>query len=194
MRQETREFDELLASARGGCDNAAAELVDTYEPHVRRVVRRLLTREMRSKFDSADFVQAVWATFFRHRAGALRADNPEQFVCYLATIARNKLIDETRRRMETQKYNIRREARFEETHENALAARRRDTPSQMAIARERWIQILTDEPESCREIVCMRLAGETHKAIAAKLGISKRTVQRVLKRLEDAETSLSDNE
>ena len=190
MKPTVREFDDLLQSARDGCDSAATELVEIYEPHVRRVIRRLLLREMRSKFDTADFVQVVWQTFFRNRSGALRAETPDEFVAYLAAIARNKLVDETRRRLGTQKYDVRREDQYIDVHETPGAVHRRDTPSQFAIARERWLRILTDEPENCRAIVKMRLAGETHQAIAAQLGISKRTVQRVLKRLDKSDSSL----
>ncbi|MCA9151905.1 MAG: hypothetical protein KDA92_21530, partial [Planctomycetales bacterium] len=54
-------FSHLLEQVRQGSDEAAWDLVETYGPHVLRTIRRTLSREIRGKFDSDDFAQAVWA-------------------------------------------------------------------------------------------------------------------------------------
>ena len=52
----------LLLSVHG--EAAAKELYDTYVAHVLRCVRNRMWHRLRSKFDSQDFVQQVWASFF----------------------------------------------------------------------------------------------------------------------------------
>ena len=179
------QFEELVTQLREGSQEAAWDLVELYGPHILRVVRRTLTREIRPKFDSQDFVQAVWASFFTHRDRFLDVDGPEQLIGLLAATARHKIVDEVRRRLETQKHNVRRERSIDDS--NVVV---KDTlvsgdprPSQIAMARERWRQMMDQQPEQHRRIVSLRLAGETHEAIARTLGISKKTVQRVLQRL-----------
>ena len=60
-------FVALMRRVREGSEAAAWELVDKYGGHLRRAVRRVLNPMLRSKFDSLDFVQLVWDSFFRRR-------------------------------------------------------------------------------------------------------------------------------
>ena len=112
---------ELLARIKNGDEGAARELLTRYESKVRLVVRRQLPRLLRSRFDSLDFLQSVWGSFF-HRIQTESNDlNEEQnLIAFLAWAARNKVIDEYRRAA-TQKQNIHREESLEvrgdrETH------------------------------------------------------------------------------
>lgn len=178
-------FEELVAQLKEGSQDAAWDLVELYGPYILRVVRRSLTREIRPKFDSQDFVQAVWASFFTHRDRFLNVDGPEQLVGLLAAMARHKILDEVRRRLETQKHDVRRERSMDDSSvfvkETLVSGDA--SPSQIAMARERWGQMMDRQPEQYRQIVNLRLAGETHEVIARTLGVSKKTVQRVLGRL-----------
>ena len=187
-----RSFEDLLAQAREGSDEAARELVELYGPHVLRTVRRTLSREIRGKYDSQDFVQAVWASFFTAPEQFDGVTGPQQLVGLLAAMARNKVIDEVRRRLQTQKFSVRRErsiADIQKTLPDSLASRD-PTPSQFAIARERWVRMLRRQPERHRQVIRMRLMGRTTGSIAKTLGISERTVQRVMDRITEA----ADNE
>ena len=58
------EFALLMQSVREGSQEAARTLFERYGPHIRRVVRRKLHQKLRPQFDSVDFVQDVWASFF----------------------------------------------------------------------------------------------------------------------------------
>lgn len=178
-------FAVLVAQLKEGSEEAAWELVELYGPHILRVVRRSLSREIRPKFDSQDFVQAVWASFFSHRDRLLDVDRPEQLVRLLAAMAKHKIIDEVRRRLETQKHNVRRERSIDDSKvvvQETLASGD-PTPSQIAMARERWNNMMARQPKQYRQIVNLRLAGDTHREIARKAGVSQKTVQRVLRRL-----------
>jgi RNA polymerase sigma-70 factor (ECF subfamily) len=183
MPNEAR-FAELLEAARQGQDEAAAELVASYGPHVMRTIRRTLSREIRGKFDSIDFAQAVWASLFSSPEQLDGVKEPQQLVGLLATMARNKVIDELRRRVQTQKYSVRRERPlYDENHGEGELASRDPTPSQFAIARERWVSMLRAQPAHHRQVIRLKLMGKTNRSIATQLGLSERTVGRVLDRL-----------
>src|SRR4051812_9555119 len=62
--KQPRPFQDLLREAQAGSPEAARELYDTYVAHVLRCVRNRMWHRLRSKFDSQDFVQQVWASFF----------------------------------------------------------------------------------------------------------------------------------
>ena len=184
-------FGELLERARQGSDEAAWDLVEAYGPYVMRAIRRTLSREIRGKFDSEDFAQAVWASFFGSPEQYDGVTEPQQLVGLLAKMARNKVIDEMRKRFQTQKYAIRREQPLSDLADAPRHLRSRDpTPSQFAIARERWVQLLHAQSDRDRQIIRFKLMGKTHRSIAQQVGVSEKTVKRVLDRL----TEVADDE
>src|SRR5262245_57453839 len=89
-------FRDLIRRVRGGDDTAAAELVRVYEPTIRMVVRRrLYDPSLRRHFDSVDICQSVLAGFFvRAALGQYVLETPAQLLKLLATMARNKLVDQ----------------------------------------------------------------------------------------------------
>jgi RNA polymerase sigma-70 factor (ECF subfamily) len=93
-------FRELIGRVRRGDGEAAAALVRRYEPHLRRVVRiRLGDRRLRRHLDPQDVCQSVLASFFvRAALGQYELDTPEQLLRLLAAMARNKVVDQARKR------------------------------------------------------------------------------------------------
>ena len=180
-----QEFQSLIAEVRAGSQDAAWKLIELYGPHIQRAVRRQLHASMRSKFDSVDFVQAVWASFFTSRTKAAQFDTPEGLMGFLASMARNKVVDEFRRRVCTQKYGGQHEHTFDEQSDVAkrVQPHYRDTPSQIAVARERWNRMLENQPEHYRQIILLRYHGDTCEQIATKVGMHERSVRKVLDKL-----------
>jgi RNA polymerase sigma-70 factor (ECF subfamily) len=86
-------FAALLQGIRAGDEQAAQELLARYELVVRREVRaRLRDGRLRRLFDSADFCQSVFASFFvRAAAGQYDLDHPGQLLNLLLDMARRKL-------------------------------------------------------------------------------------------------------
>ena len=184
--QDTHEaFLALMRRVREGSEEAAWELVDQYGESIRRAVRRALNKELRSKFDSLDFVQLVWSSFFRARDGLNRFDRPEQLAAFLLQMARNKVGMEVRRRLSTKKYNVSRERSFDELGSEFRAdlAGHQPTPVEVAIAREQWRRMLRDQPKNYRQIIELRLQGHTYQDIADSVHLAQSTVRRFLQRL-----------
>ena len=68
MDEEETSFAFLMEQLRLGDQDAAWTIIEIYGPHIKRVVRRDMHDKLRSKYDSADFVQAVWASFSGNEA------------------------------------------------------------------------------------------------------------------------------
>jgi RNA polymerase sigma-70 factor (ECF subfamily) len=91
-------FRELIGRVRRGDERAASELVRRYEPAIRRAVRfRLTDPRLRRTCDSMDVCQSVLLSFFvRAASGQYDLDTPEQLLRLLTTMARNKLLNQSR--------------------------------------------------------------------------------------------------
>jgi RNA polymerase sigma factor (sigma-70 family) len=175
---------DLLARIRNGDEGAARELLSRYESKVRLVVRRQLPRLLRSRFDSLDFLQSVWGSFFHKiQTGPCDLKEERNLIAFLAWAARNKVIDEYRR-AGTQKQDAGREERIGAPLgvESHLATG--DTPSQLAQAQETFDRLRDLLPEDRRVILDLKAAGHSCQEIGERLGVSERTVERVLKDLK----------
>ncbi len=176
---------ELLARIKNGDEEAARELLSRYESKVRLVVRRQLPRLLRSRFDSIDFLQSVWGSFFhRIQTGPNDLNEEENLIAFLAWAARNKVIDEYRRAA-TRKQNIHREQSIENQRDRETALASGDTPSQLAQAHETFDRLSRLLPEDRRVILELKAAGYSCSEIGGKLGLSERTVQRILEELKN---------
>jgi RNA polymerase sigma-70 factor (ECF subfamily) len=187
---EAKSFRGLLDEVRSGSQDAAWELVDTYGPHVHRYVRRIMHRSLRSKFDSLDFVQLMWASLFREPGKLSEFEQPEALIAYLVTLAKNKVFNELRRRMVTARYDVGREKQFAGDAGGDVRYPP-PTPSAVAIAKERWVHLLSNQNATVQSVVTMRLRGETFDEIADKLQIHERTARKAIARLTgDEENAL----
>lgn len=89
----------LLQQVRAGSSDAAWQLIDLYWPHIYRVVHRRMDSRLRSGFDSEDFVQAVWLSFFKDPGKIHSFESSGQLIAYLVRMANNKILEEHRRNL-----------------------------------------------------------------------------------------------
>jgi RNA polymerase sigma factor (sigma-70 family) len=185
MSESEKDFSTLMQCVREGSPDATRELLDRYGPHVLRVVRRKLNRKLRTKFDSLDFVQDVWASFFTASPQQLKFDRPEDLIAYLVSLARNKVIEEFRQRVQTKKRAVDRERSLDGSaavQVDHLVARQ-PTPSQIVVAKELWDQLLEGQPAHYQQMLVLLRQGVPRDEIARELGLNERTVRRVLDKL-----------
>jgi RNA polymerase sigma factor (sigma-70 family) len=181
---EGEEVRDFLRRIHDGDEDAARELLTRYEAEVRLVVRRQLPRLLRSRFDSLDFLQSVWGSFFhRVRTTPTEFDDGRHLVAFLARAAKNKVIDEYRR-AGSQKGDMRREEPlWAEGGRPKEVAAQIETASQVAEAHEAFVKLRDLVPEDRRALLELKAAGLSSREIGQRLGISERTVQRVLEDL-----------
>jgi RNA polymerase sigma factor (sigma-70 family) len=171
---------------RRGEPEAARELCERYGAHVVRVVRRRLDKKLRAKFDSADFAQAAWASFFVNPTHQFAFERPEELIAFLANLAHDKVVDALRQRYRTRKYDINRERSLAGSAAAAAAevADGQPTPSQVAAARERWDRLLEGQPAHYQLILTLLRQGYTQAEVARQAGVTERTVRRLLRKLD----------
>lgn len=175
---------DLIDKAKSG-DQDAIQSLQRFENDIRIMVRVRLPRPLRSQFDSMDFVQDVWQSFFR-----IFNHDPERFAqvrdlrSFLAGVARNKVYEEHRRRSLTQKYDLEREEPLYVRRGNRDIPRdligSDPTPSQDAQARERLDQLLAGGSPRDAEVIELKRQGLTFEEIATQTGLHERTVRRVI--------------
>jgi RNA polymerase sigma-70 factor (ECF subfamily) len=185
MPGTTEEFRVLMERVLAGNQTAAAELWSRFGPAVRRAVRARLSKRMRSKFDSLDFAQDVWASFFAAPAEAADFADSGRFLAFLTQVARNKVVDAVRQRLQGQKYNVNRECSLDRSTAggpNQVPAQQ-PTPSEVVGGREEWDQVLAGQPPAFRRILLLARDGKNLTDIAAELQIHPRSVRRVLDRV-----------
>jgi RNA polymerase sigma-70 factor (ECF subfamily) len=181
--QEEEELKQFLARIRGGDEDAARELLRRYEAKVRLVVRRQLPKLLRSRFDSQDFVQSIWGSFFRRiKDSPLELEDVGNLIGFLARAARNKVIDEYRR-ASSRKHDMRREESISESAQSRELADASETASEVAEAGEALSQLQGLLPENRRGLLELKAAGFSSAEIAVRLGLSERTVRRVIEDL-----------
>ncbi len=181
-------FEEFVAQARRGDPNASSELLRAFEQDVRQMVRLRLPKTLRSRFDSMDFVQAVWASFFSDDGGPERFDSPQHLRAFLAGVARNKVLEEYRKRTQTRKYDIGREEPLyvlRGGRERPLDVPSADpTPSQRLQAEDRLAQLVAGRPAIEARVVRLRQEGRTFEEIAEQTGLGERSVRRIFEGLK----------
>ncbi len=184
MKKETSTFRDVVEQVCSGSEEATWELIETYGPHIQRVIRRRLNHHMRSKFDSLDFVQMVWASFFADRDQIAKFKEPEELLGYLAKMAQLKILQESRRRLKYAKHNVRRERPLETTSTpESTHVRKSTTPSQIMMAKEQLEGLLHEVSQRDQQVVEMRMNGATFHEISAALGIHERTARHVIEKL-----------
>lgn len=178
-----------------GDQDAARELLRRYESEVRLVVRRQLPRLLRSRFDSLDFLQSVWGSFFvRVRGGAPEFEDSRHLVAFLARAAKNKVIDEYRRAGSRKADMHREEPLWGDGEGPRELTAPGDTPSQVAEAHEALGRLRDLLPQERHLLLELKAQGLSSREIGDRLGISERTVQRVLEDLRRRVEAQEDSE
>jgi RNA polymerase sigma factor (sigma-70 family) len=185
MAATEAEFHLLMERVLTGDEQAAVKLLDRFGSTVLHAVRGRLHKQLRSKFDSLDFVQDVWASFFANPPEHHAFHDQEKFINFLTRIAHNKVADATRQRLISQQYNVNRERLLSNSPlggpDQVPAAG--PTPSEVLMGRECWEQLLDGEPLVYQRIMILLREGNKPPEIAAQLGINLRTVRRVVAKL-----------
>jgi RNA polymerase sigma-70 factor (ECF subfamily) len=173
-------LDDLLDQFRQGDSAAAERLYSEFEPYLRKVVRRQLPRQLRSKFDSTDVVQSAWAIFLhRVRDASWRFAGPDQLRAFLTTVTRNRLTDRIRHFHAA----LGRERSLDQKECAELPASTEPRPSELARASDLWKRMLALCPPEHHELLHLKRQGWRLQDIAARTGLHEGSVRRILRQL-----------
>ncbi len=177
-------FDTLIRRVRDGDPDAAAELVRTYEPAIRRAVRfRLADARLGGMLESMDICQSVLASFFvRVASGQYELNTPEQLLKLLTAMARNKLASQARKQ-HAQRRDNRRVRSGDEATDGLVAAG--CSPGLEVEARDLLQEVHRRLSPEERRLLDLRNQGFDWSGIAAELGGNAEALRRRLSRALD---------
>jgi RNA polymerase sigma-70 factor (ECF subfamily) len=164
---------EQLAS---GNEEVVEQVVRAYEHYLRMVVRRQLPQHLRAKFDSIDIVQSVWADVVDgFRDARWQFADEAHLKAFLVRAARNRLIDQGRRQRA-----MAGNEQAEAGEPMAQVADPQPRPSETCGAEDLWRQMIQSCPPQHREILVLKRDGASLDEIAARTGLHKSSVRRIL--------------
>jgi RNA polymerase sigma factor (sigma-70 family) len=136
-----------------------------------------LSGALRTKLDSMDIVQSVWADVLSgFRDAGWRFADRYHFRAFLVRVARNRLIDR-RRQLERA---IESERALDETAAEELPKARDPRPSEVAQGNELWKRMLEQCPPPHREVLVLKRQGLLLAEIAARTGLHEGSIRRIL--------------
>ncbi|MGO9465088.1 MAG: RNA polymerase sigma factor [Isosphaeraceae bacterium] len=179
------DFRDCMARAKAGDSIAIREFLSRYEREVRIMVRARLPKKLRSQFDSIDFAQAVWQSFFSDSLHQERTFESEHHLCkFLEGVVRNKVFEQHRRLTRTQKYDLDREERLYVRRGDCEVPREvispEASPSQVAQASDRLEQLTAGCSPMEVHVITLRSQGLTFAEIATQTGVNERTARRII--------------
>jgi RNA polymerase sigma-70 factor (ECF subfamily) len=179
------DLSNCLAGAKAGDPTAIREFLSRFEEEVRIMVRARLPRKLRSRFDSVDFVQAVWQSFFSDlNQHGLNFDSEHHLRKFLEGVVRNKVFEQHRRLTRTAKYDLAREERLYVRRGDRDVPREvispEPSPSQAAQASDRLEQLTAGCSPLEVDVITLRHQGLTFVEIATQTGVNERTARRII--------------
>jgi DNA-directed RNA polymerase specialized sigma24 family protein len=185
MAKSSEDFAELMRLVQNGDSTAAAELHRRFAPAIQRAVHHKLHPRLRGKFDSADFTQDAWTSFFADPGAHGDLGSPDHFVRVMKCIALNKITEATRQRLEGKKFNVQQEHSLNSSFLNGAVDVPADqpTPSQILMSEEQWQLFLRGQPLVHQRILKLLRKGKQPTEIADRLGLSSRTIYRLISRM-----------
>ncbi|MGP0066125.1 MAG: RNA polymerase sigma factor [Isosphaeraceae bacterium] len=170
-------LDELIEKLNSGDVAAAEQAFLACEPYLRMAIRRQLTGPLRSKLDSMDIVQSVWADVLRgFRQSGWRFTDRSHLRAFLVKVARNRLIDRRRQHHRA----IEQERPLDLSSADEMPQANQPRPSEIAQERELWNRMLEECSPSHREILILKRQGLPNSEIAARIGLHEGSIRRIL--------------
>jgi RNA polymerase sigma-70 factor (ECF subfamily) len=178
-------FADFILRIRAGDDQAARELVERYEPVIRREVRlRLRDLRLASRLEWNDICQSVMASFFvRAAAGQYDLGQPDHLMRLLVVMTRHKLSQQVRRQRAGRRDYRRHEARdAAQLIERSASV---PSPSRMVASRELLDEVRRRLTDKERSLADLRGQGCEWAEIAARLGGTPEACRKQLARAID---------
>jgi RNA polymerase sigma-70 factor (ECF subfamily) len=163
------------------CD-AVQRLFDAYSRRLVNLAGKNIHPALLKRFDGEDVVQSVFRTFFRrHEAGGFQIEHSQQLWQLLVTLTLRKTRSHARKHTAA-----RRDAQADRAITDEHPMLDREPVPEDALALWEEIDLVIDGlPPKTGEIIAMRLEGRNKSEIAASLELSRQTIHRILKLIQE---------
>lgn len=184
--------DRIGVNAENACDEQLEALVDglnrgdetaiqrayqLYQPFLRMIVRRRLSAPLRTRVDSLDIVQSIWADLVPvFRDAGCQFPDVARLRSFLVRVTCNRLVDRQRRHGRV----LGRERAIAPEELQVLPGPQHEAPSQALQADDVWQRLLSSCTPSHREILKLKREGVTSAEIAARVGFHESSVRKIL--------------
>ncbi len=139
-------------------------------------IRRQLSGPLRSKLDTMDIVQSVWADVLcGFREAGWRFTDRSHLRAFLMKVARNRLIDRRRQHHRA----IEQERPLDQAAVD-LPSAKQPRPSEIAQEHELWKRMLDECSPGHREILILKRQGLPNAEIARRTGLHEGSIRRIL--------------
>lgn len=187
-------WTQLIEGLRRSDDQILREFYERYDGALHLIVRRRLSPAFLRRFDSDDVVQSTLRTFFRRvQTGNVEMLEGQRLWNLLCAIALTKLREKVRFHSRMRRA-IQRECSLQRpegaVNLGAELAVPECSPSTEVDFADAFEAILQSLDEKDRLVIDLRLQGRSSQEVAEELGVSERTVQRMLVRLAERFESL----
>jgi RNA polymerase sigma-70 factor, ECF subfamily len=184
MSEQENEFAALMARVHLDDNQALGQLIDLYEPEIRRAAQFLLGKAMRSSLDPTDLVQSVHLQLILGlKQKKFAVDGPERLRSLAVTLLRHKFIQHWRRHRCQARHDTALARTSAPTEGRTSPGRREPDPARAAEYNDLLDHLYRHLRVEDRRIVLMRLEGYRTGEIAAELGVAPAVLRVRLSRL-----------
>jgi RNA polymerase sigma-70 factor (ECF subfamily) len=187
---DDEDWQRLTDGLRCGDEQVLREFYDRYFRVLCGIADRQLLTALRRRFDAEDVVQSALRTFFRRTSiGQFELEDSDRLWRLLCAVTLNKVREKARHHLRKRR-GIDQEQQVQTGDETAGAnggvepAAREPSPAEAAEFADQFQQILSSLDGEEQQVVDFKLQDCTNDEVAHRMGVSERTVRRILKRIE----------
>lgn len=187
MPSSIAQLDQWIDGLRQGQAEVLNDFWGHYGPMLERLADKNLAKGIRPRLGPEDVAQSVCRTFFRRaKEGQFQLEDHDNLWRLLVAITLTKVREKTRFHMRD-KRGVQREtpiAGGEEASAVMPLPSGGPAPDEMAEFSDLLDTTLAGLDEEERQVVELKLQDCTHDEVAERIGISERTVRRILKKVQ----------
>jgi RNA polymerase sigma-70 factor (ECF subfamily) len=181
-------FDDVMVRLCQGDDSAAADVFHRFGQRLTALARTRLEQAVRQKVDPEDVLQSVFKSFFlRHQEGQFQIGDWDSLWTILTVITVRKCSNQ-RKFFYREQRDVRREvpppSLPDESEVRLDGVSREPTPEEAVVLAETVEVLMVQLDKRDREIISLRLQGNSTAEISAETGFSERTVRRVVENVK----------
>ena len=185
------DWQRVIDGLRSGNAQVVREFFVRYGPMLHNIADRRLAPEMRRRFDADDVIQSTFRTFFRRaKIGCLQFEDNQRLWNLLCAITLTKLREKLRfhslksRSVKRESASGDKQSDDTPLDDNIKLSSSELAPDAALEFGQTFEKVLESLDEDERRLVELKLQDLTNDEAAEKLGLSERTVRRMLQRLQ----------